>query len=147
MIRAAKHEDIPRLVELGAIMHATTSFSHLDYSPERTGDFLRTLIDGAGVVFAAEVNGEVVGGMPGAVTEQWFNHDLVAYEYCLFVEPGKRQGIIAMRLLLAFQEWAKIKGAKEIHLGITTGVNVEGTARLYSRMGYKYAGPIMKLEL
>lgn len=147
MIRPAKHSDIPRLVELGAIMHATTSFSHLDYSPEKTGNFLGALIDGAGVVFVAEVSGEVVGGLPGAVTEQWFNNDLVAYEYCLFVEPGKRQGIIAIRLLLAFQEWAKIKGAKEIHLGITTGVNVEGTSRLYTRLGYQYAGPVMKMEI
>lgn len=147
MIRPARHDDIPRLVELGAIMHATTCFSHLEYSTDRTGSFLASLIDGLGVVFVAEVNGEVVGGMPGAVTEQWFNNDLVAYEYCLFVEPGKRQGIIAMRLLLAFQEWAKIKGAKTIHLGITTGVNVEGTARLYKRLGYEYSGPLLKMEL
>ncbi len=147
MIRSATHEDIPRLVELGAIMHATTSYSHLPYSPEKTGAFLRSLIDGAGVMFAAEVGGTIVGGMAGAITDQWFNDDLVAFEYCLFVEPSKRQGLVAMRMVLAFQEWARIKGAKEIHMGVTTGPGSARTARLYSRLGFKFRGPLMHMEI
>ncbi|MDQ7965510.1 GNAT family N-acetyltransferase [Pseudomonas plecoglossicida] len=147
MIRPATHDDIPRLVELGAIMHSTTSYSHLDYLPEKVGRFLGQLIDGLGVMFVAEVDGVLVGGLAGAVTEQWFNDDLVAYEYCVFVEPSKRQGLLAMKMVLAFQEWSKIKGAKEIHMGVTTDVNVDGTTRLYSRLGFKYAGPVMKMEI
>lgn len=147
MIRSAVHADIPRLVELGAIMHATTNYSHLEYNQEKTGEFLRSLMDGKGVMFAAEVGGVVVGGMAGAITEQWFNDDLVAYEYCVFVEPSRRQGLIAMKLVLAFQEWARIKGAKEIHMGVTTGPGSSSTARLYSRLGFKFNGPLMKMEI
>lgn len=147
MIRSATHADIPRLVELGAIMHATTNYSHLEYLPEKTGAFIGALIDGLGVMFVVEVDGLVVGGLAGAVTEQWFNNDLIAYEYCVFIEPRKRQGFLAMKLVLAFQEWSRLKGAKEIHMGVTTGVSVDGTTKLYSRLGFKYAGPVMKMEI
>ena len=147
MIRPATHADIPRLIELGAVMHATTNYSHLVYLPEKTGAFLGSLIDGEGVAFVAEVDGVLVGGLSGGLTEQWFNNDLIAFDYALFVEPGRRQGLIAMKLVLAFQEWARLQGAKQIHMGVTTGVHVSGTARLYSRLGFKYDGPLMKMEI
>lgn len=147
MIRPATHEDIPRLVELGAIMHSTTNYNHLVYMPEKTGAFLGTLINGEGVMFVAEVGGLLVGGLAGGLTEQWFNSDLIAFDYCLFVEPGRRQGLIAVKLVLAFQEWARLQGAKQIHMGVTTGVNVSNTARLYARLGFKYDGPLMKMEI
>lgn len=147
MIRPATHADIPRLVELGAILHSTTNYRDRVYMPGKTGEFLGSLIGGLGVMFVAEVGGDLVGGLAGALTEQWFNNDLIAYDYCLFVEPSRRQGLIAVRLVLAFQEWAKIKGAKEIHMGVTTEVNVSSTARLYARLGFKYDGPLMKMEI
>lgn len=147
MIRPATHDDIPRLVELGAILHATSSYAGTALSPEKVATFLGQLIDGAGVVFAAEVSGQVVGGFAGAVTEQWFNNDLIAYDYTLFVEPGKRQGMVAIKLILAFQEWAKAMGAKEVHMGITTGIRKDSTAKLYRRLGFEYRGPLFFMEL
>ena len=95
----------------------------------------------------AEVNYEVVGVVAGTVVEQWFNSDLLAFEYFVFVEPSKRQGILATRLVLTFQEWARIKGAREIHLGISTGLNVESTTRFYESLGFQNAGPLLKKEL
>lgn len=147
MIRPAKHEDIPRLVELGALLHKTSSFSRMSYNPEKVGDLLGQLIDGLGVVFAAEIDGQVIGGFAGALTEPWFGDDLIAYDYSFFIEPGKRQGFIAIKLILAFQEWAKAKGAKEIQVGITTGINVAGTTRLYRRLGFEYNGPLFRMEV
>ncbi|WPE28059.1 hypothetical protein PshuTeo1_37940 [Pseudomonas hunanensis] len=147
MIRPATHEDIPRLVELGTLLHDTSSYAHTGFNADKVARFLGQLIDGLGVVFAAEVNGEVVGGFAGAVTEQWFSDDLLAYEYSIFIEPSKRQGLIALKLVLAFQAWAKAKGAKEIHMGITTGISVEGTSRLYRKLGFTYVGPLFKMEV
>ncbi|QXI40437.1 GNAT family N-acetyltransferase [Pseudomonas xantholysinigenes] len=147
MIRAATHDDIPRLVELGTLLHHTSSYAGTSFNPDKVGSFLGQLIDGLGVVFAAEVDGQVVGGFAGAITEQWFSDDLLAYDYSIFIEPGKRHGIIALKLILAFQNWATAKGVKEIHMGITTGMNVEGTSRLYKRLGFEYVGPLFKMEV
>lgn len=131
MIRPAKHSDVPRLIELGTLLHSTTSYSTMNFCPVKSAAFLHELINGQGVVFVAEVRGEVVGGMAGGVIDQWFSNDLIAYDYSLFVEPSKRNGVIAVRLIQTFKEWAKLKGAKQIYMGIGTGVSVEGTTRLY----------------
>lgn len=147
MIRPAKHSDVPRLIELGTLLHATTSYSTMNFCPDKSATFLHELINGQGVVFVAEVRGEVVGGMAGAVTDQWFSNDLIAYDYSLFVEPSKRNGVIAVRLIQTFKEWAKLKGAKQIYMGIGTGVSVEGTARLYESQGLRNIGPLLMMEI
>jgi GNAT superfamily N-acetyltransferase len=147
MIRPAKHSDVPRLVELATLLHATSDYSKMSFCPDKTGAFLHELINGAGVVFVAEVGGEVVGGMAGGIVDQWFSHDLIAYDYSIFVEPSKRNGVSAIRLIQTFKEWAKIKGAKQIHMGIGTGVNVEGTTRLYESQGLRNVGPLLMMEI
>lgn len=147
MIRPAKHSDVPRLIELGTLLHATTSYSTMNFCPDKSATFLHELINGQGVVFVAEVRGEVVGGMAGAVTDQWFSNDLIAYDYSLFVEPSKRNGVIAVRLIQTFKEWAKLKGAKQIYMGIGTGVSVEGTSRLYESQGLRNIGPLLMMEI
>lgn len=147
MIRPAKHSDVPRLIELGTLLHATSSYSTMNFCPDKSAAFLHELINGHGVVFVAEVRGEVVGGMAGAVTEQWFSNDLIAYDYSIFVEPSKRNGVIAVRLIQTFQEWARIKGAKQIYMGIGTGVSVEGTTRLYESQGLRNIGPLLMMEI
>lgn len=147
MIRPAKHSDVPRLIELGTLLHATTSYSTMSFCPDKSAGFLHELINGQGVVFVAEVRGEVVGGMAGAVTDQWFSNDLIAYDYSLFVEPSKRNGVIAVRLIQTFKEWAKLKGAKQIYMGIGTGVSVEGTTRLYESQGLRNIGPLLMMEI
>lgn len=147
MIRAAKHSDVPRLIELGTMLHEISSYSSMAFSPEKSAAFLAELINGRGVVFVAEVNGEVVGGMAGGIIDQWFSNDLIAYDYSMFVEPSKRNGVIAVRLIRAFKEWARIKGAKQIYMGIGTGVSVEGTTRLYESQGLRSIGPLLMMEL
>lgn len=147
MIRPAKHSDVPRLIELGTLLHATTSYSSMSFCPIKSAAFLHELINGQGVVFVAEVRGEVVGGMAGAVVDQWFSDDLIAYDYSLFVEPSKRNGVIAVRLIQTFKEWAKLKGAKQIYMGIGTGVSVEGTTRLYESQGLRNIGPLLMMEI
>lgn len=147
MIRAAKHSDVPRLIELGTMLHSGSTYASMSFCPEKSAAFLHELINGQGVIFVADVGGVVVGGMAGAVTDQWFSNDLIAYDYSLFVEPSKRNGTVAIRLIRAFQEWAKLKGAKQIYMGIGTGVSVEGTARLYESQGLRNIGPLLMMEI
>ena len=147
MIRPAKHSDVPRLIELGTLLHSTTSYSTMNFCPVKSAAFLHELINGQGVVFVAEVRGEVVGGMAGGVIDQWFSNDLIAYDYSLFVEPSKRNGVIAVRLIQTFKEWAKLKGAKQIYMGIGTGVSVEGTTRLDESQGLRNIGPLLMMEI
>jgi GNAT superfamily N-acetyltransferase len=147
MIRPAKHSDVPRLIELGTILHDTTRYASMNFSPEKSAAFLHSLINGVGVIFVAEIDGLVVGGLAGGLTDQWFSDDLIAYDYSIFIEPGRRSGITAVRLIKTFEQWAILKGAKQLHMGIGTEVNVEGTVRLYQSCGLNHFGPLMMKEL
>ncbi|WP_337261254.1 MULTISPECIES: GNAT family N-acetyltransferase [unclassified Serratia (in: enterobacteria)] len=147
MIRVATHEDIPALVSLGEMLHNESSYARLSYNRGKVFDLMGRVIDGAGVIFVSVKNGEVVGGIAGAVTEHWFSDEKLAFDYSFFVAPKHRHGITAMKLLCAFCEWAKLKGATEIRLGITTAINVEGTAKLYRSMGFEDAGLLFRKEV
>ena len=147
MIRPATKEDIPALVALGGMLHSESSYSNLRFIPEKVAVFLQRVIDGAGVVFVSEKDGEVNGGIAGSVMEHWFSDEKIAFDYSLFISPKYRQGIAALRLMHAFCEWAKLKGAREIRMGITTGINVDGVARLYRSMGFEDAGILFRKEV
>ena len=147
MIRPATLDDIPRILELGVIMHASTDYASLDYHQERAGQFMADLIGGQGVVFLAEIDGTVVGGMAGAIGQRWFNADLFAYEIALFLDPSRRHGITAAKLVRAFIHWSRAQGAKQIEVGITTGRDVEAITLFYRSLGFKSELPMFKLEI
>lgn len=148
MIRAAKHSDVPRLVELGTLLHGISSYSSIPFNPEKTATFLHELINGQnGVVFAAEIGGEVVGGMAGGIVDHWFSDDLIAFDYSIFIDPGSRSGITAIRLVKAFEEWARIRGARHVQMGIGTQLSVEGTSKLYEYLGFEPFAPLFQKEI
>lgn len=80
------------------------------------------------------------GGIIGMVAEEFFGHDLVASDLGLFILPEKRGTSAAPRLVRAFEEWAIARGARQIYLGQTTGVEIDRTRRLYEGLGYKVVG-------
>lgn len=146
-IAVARPEDVPALVDLGEKLHASSDYARFNFDREKVGDLLDSLIAGHGVVFVAERFGEVVGGIAGAVTEFWFGRDLQGVDFSFYVHPEHRHGTIALRLLLAFEAWCKARGALEVRLGITTGLDVEGTARFYEWAGYTRNGVLFTKEL
>lgn len=147
MIRAAHLSDVPAIVEIGAVLHCTSSYRDIPFNRAKVAALMQSLINGAGVVFVAERDGQVVGGIAGGVAEHWFSDELLGFEYSFFVLPEARHGLIATKLLIAMRTWCKAKGAKSLRIGITTGINVDGTARFYRSMGFMDAGQLFQGEL
>jgi len=147
MIEVGKIEDVDRMVELGALMHAESDYRSIPYDRYKVSALLRRLMTQDGVVFVVRQGGEIVGGIAGGVTEYWFSEEKVGYEHALFMRPDTRNGIMAIRLIKALKAWCKLQGAKELRMGITTGVHVEATARLYRSQGAKDAGLFFVMEL
>ena len=146
MIRPAKLEDMPELLKLAMEMHLESRFGGERFSADKVAALLAKLINGAGVVFVAEQNGDIVGGFAGGITERWFSDTKVAFDYGLFVRPGSRHGIIAMKLVSAFVRWANAFGVSTIECGIVSGVNVEGTARMYEAIGFNRVGVLLEVR-
>jgi len=147
MIRPATMADTMRIVEIGEALHRESTYRDIPYCRDKVIALMRSLIQGGGVVFVAEKGGEVVGGIAGGVTSHWFSDELTGFEYSFFVLPEHRHGLVAMKLLLAMKAWCTSKGARTLRIGITTGINVEGTARFYRHMGFRDAGNLFEMEL
>jgi L-amino acid N-acyltransferase YncA len=141
MIRPANYEDIPALVDLGAVMHQESRYRVLPYAPNKVFGLLANMIEkDTGLLIVAERNGEIIGGFMGLVVEHWFSNSLIATDFALFIHPDHRGGMTAARLLKRFVAWSREKGAELITAGITTGVNADASTRLYQSIGFEPVG-------
>ena len=146
-VEVATPDDAPEIARLGQLLHDTSSYAGIPYRPEKVEALMRSLAAGAGVVFVVRKDGAIVGGIAGAVAEHWFSDEKLGYEYSFFIQPDARHGFTAMKLMNAFVIWCRKQGAKRIRIGITTGINVEGTAKLYRFLGFKDLGPLFEMEI
>jgi len=144
MIRPATHDDLPALLAIADAMHAESSFAGVTFSAEKTAALFAALINGAGFLMVAEADGEVIGGMAGWCAEHFFSHDKTAGDFGLFVHQDRRGGMAAARLLKAFAQWAREQGATMIRAGITTGVHLEASTRLYRAVGFRPVGTVLE---
>lgn len=137
-IRVATQADVPRILELGAALHAESPrWSRIPFNPERAAKTMETIIDSPnGTVFLYEVDGDVVGGIAGSLVPHWACDADIAHEMSFFIDPQYRGGMAACRLICALVAWANIKGAAWLHAGTSTDLDPEMVARLYERLGF-----------
>jgi GNAT superfamily N-acetyltransferase len=137
-IRVATLDDLPRILELGEQLHRESPrWSRLSFSRAKAEQFLTHLIqEPNGVVFVADQQGVVVGGIAGMAAPHWSSDDIVAQEVSFFMAPEARGNIVAVRLICALRAWAELRGAKWLHAGTSTGIDPERTARLYEALGF-----------
>ncbi|AQW32713.1 N-acetyltransferase family protein [Ralstonia syzygii subsp. celebesensis] len=137
-IRIATAEDVPRIVELGAEMHAESPrWSRIPFNPVRAAGTMGDVITSPdGVAFLYERDGVVVGGIAGTLQPHWACDASLAHETAFFVDREHRGGMAATRLICALVAWGRIKGAAWLHAGTSTGLDPEMVAQLYERLGF-----------
>lgn len=123
--------------ELIEKMVAESDFSHA--KPNKEQIYLMTLMPN-GVVYLAENEGKLIGFIAGMSQRYFFSLKERATDMGFYVLPAYRGGSAAVRLIAAFENWAKERGLLEICLGQTTAVDIEKTQRFYVHMGYKTVG-------
>lgn len=137
-IRTATISDVPRIVELGAALHAESPrWSRIPFNRARAAETMTGLIlNPHGVAFLYEVDGLVVGGIAGLLQPHWACDASIAHEMSFVIDPEYRGGLAACRLICALVAWSRIKGAAWLHAGTSTGLDAEMTAKLYERLGF-----------
>lgn len=143
MLRIATLLDMPRLLELARTMHSESAFSKMTFNEEKTEALLAYYVqDATGFVNVYERDGVIVGAFVGYCTPHFFSDDLIAGDLALFVELNRRGSLVGYRLLESFVCWATGKKATMIRAGISTGVNVDASTRLFEAVGFRQVGPI-----
>ena len=146
MIRPFTLKDLPTMVELGKIMHEESVYRDLDFDAQKLIDLGHHYIANPETCWSAvaEVDGRIIGMYAGYITEYYFGKDLIAQDLLLFVDPTKRGGLAAVKLITAFEDWAFAKGVKEVCPASSTMVAPERTAMLYNLLGYTNVGSLFK---
>lgn len=81
-------------------------------------------------------NGNVVGVFGGLLTDCMFSNAKQATELVWYVTPSARGSRGSVQLLLEWEKWAKLQGAKTISMMNLESVAPREVERLYERMNY-----------
>lgn len=149
MIREATFADLEEMIVLGYDMHQESRFKTCEYSVEKVCAFLSMAINSDDyLAIVCEKQSTVIGGFVGFVAPHWFSDDLMAGDFALFMHPDHRGGRAAAKLVKRFIDWALEKGVSRefIQPGITTGVEVEKTTKLYEFLGFEKTGAFFTLR-
>jgi GNAT superfamily N-acetyltransferase len=150
-IRFATTRDVPALVEGGKRMHAITRYRDQSYNEEKVAKSFTDLIErGKGkyvYLVAEDAQDRIVGALIGVLEQQIFSDHLVASVMHYDVLPEARMGGYAVRLLKAFEQWARNRDVFEINFGVNSGADFETIGRFARKMGFAKVGENYVLSL
>lgn len=151
-LRPYQPRDIPRMVEI--IMNAIPqlpNYQMITPDPDRIRYVLEHNATG-GTAFAAWVlcdsHDRVQGGGGGWCVMNIMSTDMVADDIFMWIEPEFRSLPAVFRLVNAYVEWAKARGAKLIRASHTGGSFKKGSKeqelydKLLRRLGFEEVGSV-----
>lgn len=145
-VRRATPADTPALIELGRAMHAESPrYREMPFSEARLQALSARLHHGTllvedAAIFVAEAGGAPVGMAIVFLDELLLSDAKFVTDLVVYLKPEHRGGRLFLKLVRAFEEWARQQGVREIVLGVSTGVHAEQTVNAYRRLGYEPAG-------
>lgn len=125
MIREATHDDLPRVVELGAAFHAMCPYSGFPLDREAFAEFAARLIDGGVILLSDD------GMIGGLLSPLYFNPSIV-----MGAELFWYAGTTGKALREAFEAWARDRGAQGVQFSGLADERQAAIRRVFERAGY-----------
>ena len=129
-----------RLDEFFEIVCKMVAESEFSYVVPEKQKILQLFKNPNAVAFIALENNQIVGFISGIVHEYFFSNRKRVSDLGFFVLPEYRGSRVALKLVKLLEAWAIEKNANELHLGQTTGLDIDKTKRFYERLGFKTVG-------
>lgn len=129
-----------RLDEFFEIVCKMVAESEFSYVVPEKQKILQLFKNPNAVAFLALENDQIVGFISGLVHEYFFSNRKRVSDLGFFVLPEYRGSRVALKLVKLLEAWAIEKNANELHLGQTTGLEIDKTKRFYERLGFKTVG-------
>jgi hypothetical protein len=108
---------------------------HRTYDPQKMESSVRQAIDlDSQEIFLLENDGIIIGMLACVVTEYLFSNRRVTTDLAWFVDKDHRGGTKSIRLIKAYEDWARSVGAEYICMADIT--NMQELGVLYKRLGY-----------
>lgn len=134
-IREATQEDLFELLLLG--------YEFTKEGPDHLKPFEKDVVetvfanaidDENYLVLVLDVNGSIEGMLLAACVAPWMLSKTFAVELAWFVRKTSRDGRSAIKMVKAYEAWAKSKGIKKVCMSDLT--DIQGLGKLYNRLGY-----------
>lgn len=84
-----------------------------------------------------------IGMFAVAAAPMIFSHELTVDDLVFYVHPQWRGTTAAVRMLRYLEAWVAGKGARQIRVGVTTGINLDQTKRFLQRFGFVETGVLL----
>lgn len=138
-VRHAEQEDFDVVMgHIAAVYAESPRYSKKKYNPEKAASLVQYFVsDPASGGFVCEVDGVVVGIIGGAVAEYFASDNKYVADILIYVEPKFRGTSAFVRLIKAFEEWARAQGVPDVILGISLDIEPEQAVCVYEKLGYR----------
>jgi RimJ/RimL family protein N-acetyltransferase len=141
-IRRATEADAPAIARMGmAFIGHSGRWQRFAPTPEELEERARAIVAAPDcAVFVADRDGAPCAMLIGAIVGTWFAPTtLVASELAWWVEPEARGTPIAVRLVRAYEEWARENGASMAAMSSLDACEGERVGTMLARLGYDRA--------
>lgn len=139
--------DIPALITLAREAHEESRFSYIPFSANKVRQIVEMAINDTKRhgLFIAEQNRQTVGSAYCSIGEYHIGEGkLIATIQNINVSQSVRNslagGRAAIGLFNGVQSWAKARGACELLLHVTSGIDLARTHKLAKHLGYNTIG-------
>ena len=142
-VRYAGHADVPAIRDLLMRLHANSVCKDIEICDVSAVRALRRAVQDARLYLGVyERQQRITAALMGSCDEYWWSRATYATDL-VFYSENAGDGI---RVAKHFVSWARQRGAKEITLGVSSGLAVERTEELYQRIGLnKIGGMYMRI--
>lgn len=149
IIRQATATDLPTVLAMAVSMHAESSrYKKSKIAVAKLVAFIALQhTTKSRVILIAEREGTIVGMFWGRVGSYFFSETQFTADVLLYTKPRYRKGFVAYRLIKSFEAWSKELGISILQVGISTGIDNEGYAKFYERLGYIRTGVVLSKEI
>lgn len=139
MIKEATLQDLDRVLTISKklYLHSANHTRIYAWDDDTALGTLREFITGGySTILIDENDGDLRGFIMAQLTTPYAGKNIIANDIAFFVDPEFQGANTALRLIRAYEKWAKQAGATHIELGVSSGINTERTLSMYSFLGY-----------
>lgn len=139
VVRPAEPDDLPALMRMTEQFHAASPCAtYIPFCPASMAGTLHHLAVGDDCcLLVGEIDAEVQGVIAGVASPHYVNAaHKTTHELFWWVDPAARHTRMGLRLLQAFEDWARSVGAGTLFMASTATLEPEKLARFYQRKGY-----------
>lgn len=142
-----EQRDMTAVVNLAYEMYLESNYTIMKFNRVKVCSLFRSTIkDKSFICLIAKKGSNVVGILLGKLFPYFFTNDLMATDIIVYVSKKHRGGLLGMRFIKLFEQWAEGNKVKCLSLGVTAGVANDKAIRLYKGMGFKHIGDCFRKE-